>query len=63
MQEKDILKEINNIDYKTFMKKYQQLKNRAKKIEKKEKQVIFFNFVENSWYLLNILNFRYILIW
>ncbi|WP_342263473.1 hypothetical protein [Spiroplasma endosymbiont of Clivina fossor] len=24
---------------------------------------IFFNFVENSWYLLNILNFRYILIW
>ncbi|WP_342263704.1 hypothetical protein [Spiroplasma endosymbiont of Clivina fossor] len=50
MQEKDILKEINNIDDKTFMKKYQQLKNRAKKIEKKEKQVIiFFNFVENSW--------------
>ncbi|WP_342263427.1 transposase family protein [Spiroplasma endosymbiont of Clivina fossor] len=23
----------------------------------------YFNFVENSWYLLNILNFRYILIW
>ncbi|WP_342264792.1 hypothetical protein [Spiroplasma endosymbiont of Clivina fossor] len=63
MQEKDILKEINNIDDKTFMKINQQLKNRAKKIEKKEKQVIIFNFVENSWYLLNILNFRYILIW
>ncbi|WP_342263661.1 hypothetical protein [Spiroplasma endosymbiont of Clivina fossor] len=49
MQEKDILKEINNIDDKTFMKIYQQLNNRAKKIEKKEKQVIIFNFVENSW--------------
>ncbi|WP_342263852.1 UvrD-helicase domain-containing protein [Spiroplasma endosymbiont of Clivina fossor] len=29
----------------------------------KNKQYNFFNFVENSWYLLNILNFRYILIW
>ncbi|WP_342264774.1 hypothetical protein [Spiroplasma endosymbiont of Clivina fossor] len=61
MQEKDILKEINNIDDKTFMKIYQQLKNRAKKIEKKEKQVIIFSIIIiHLYHIKNIPKIKYI---
>ncbi|WP_342263353.1 ribosome-inactivating family protein [Spiroplasma endosymbiont of Clivina fossor] len=43
------------------VKEYLQQKNKLIPLKEKEKNI--FNFVENSWYLLNILNFRYILIW